>query len=79
MTTRSGPWTVQFDPSWYYLDKGTGGTIRFEQLEGVGTRHSVLEAALLEARGRKLDAVLGACVSPCDSPLTVTPPGVESP
>ncbi|MCX6880374.1 MAG: glycosyl hydrolase [Verrucomicrobia bacterium] len=28
-----GPWTVQFDPKWFYPDNGTCGKVRFERLE----------------------------------------------
>jgi hypothetical protein len=29
----AGPWTVQFDPKWFYPDNGTGGKVRFDRLE----------------------------------------------
>jgi hypothetical protein len=29
----TGPWTVQFDSSWFYPDDGSGGKVRFDQLE----------------------------------------------
>jgi hypothetical protein len=31
--TLDGLWSVQFDPSWFYPDNGTGGKVRFDQLE----------------------------------------------
>ena len=29
----AGPWEVSFDPKWFYPDNGTGGKVRFDQLE----------------------------------------------
>jgi hypothetical protein len=29
----AGPWTVRFDPKWFYPDNGSGGKVRFDQLE----------------------------------------------
>jgi hypothetical protein len=33
-----GPWQVSFDPKWFYPDDGTGGKVRFDQLEDWSTR-----------------------------------------
>ncbi len=33
LTEVSGPWDVSFDPKWCYPDSGTGGKVRFDQLE----------------------------------------------